>query len=178
MLADDNKNGDAGGRLSMSRGRGRPPSPPPLIFWRLRLDVEPPRVCREHPELAKLLHWQIVLVRDLAGGEPGTTEPVTGIKAHILEDDDTKHRFLRSFGSAAQAIHGYLVMENEPPAGARAIVRVRGADLPVAAEISLDDAEKVNKLLHEQPADQLARAALERDDVRELLVKMLSQKKK
>lgn len=155
--------------------RGRPPSPPPLVFWRLRLDIDPPQVCIDHPELAKLLHWQIILFREKRVGDDVISEPVTGLKTHVVEDDETKHRFLRSFGSAAVPIHGWLVFENEPPADAKALVRVRGAELPIAALIPLNKSEKVNKLLHEQPAEQLAQAALERPDVRDMILQLLQR---
>lgn len=159
------------------RGRGRPPSPPPLVFWRLRLDLEPPQVCKDAPNLAKLLGWQITLVRERHVDSETITEPITGVRAYIVEDNGEKHRFLRRFGVASNAIHGHLVLENEPPAGGKAIVRVRGLDLPSVAELPLASAEKVDKNLFDQPAEQLARAALERDDVREMLLTMLSKEK-
>lgn len=164
--------------MPTGRPRGRPPAPPPLVFWRIRIDVEPPKVCVDHPELAKLLSWQIVLVKERNTKGQVVSEPLTGIRSHVLEDDGTKHRFLRRFGVAANPIHGYLVLETEPPAGAKAILRIRGAELPAISEYTLDHAEKVNKMLYEQPADQLAHAALERDDVRQLLLEMLSREPK
>lgn len=162
----------------MKRPRGRPPNPAPLIFWRVRLDIDPPRVCREHPELAKLLTWQVALVKEYVD-EHGelVAEPLTGIRAHILEDDGTKHRFLRRFADASKSVHGYLVLESEPPASTKAIVRVRGAILDPICTVPLSNAERIDKNLHDQPAEQLAAAIFERADVREQLLKLLQQQK-
>lgn len=158
------------------RPRGRPPNPPPLVFWRVRLDADPPRVCKDHPELAKLLAWQIALIRErpVSGGET-VSEPVTGVRAYILEDDGTKHRFLRRFGDASRAVHGYLVLETEPPTDTKAVVRVRGAVLDPVSTLSLASAERIDKNLFDQPAEQLAQAIMEREDVRQQLLHLLQK---
>lgn len=159
------------------RPRGRPPNPPPLVFWRVRLDLDPPSVCKDHPELARLLAWQIALVRERRDGDQVLNEPATGIRAHILEDDGTKHRFLRRFGDASKPIHGYLVLETEPPVEVKAIIRIRGAVIDPVTTLPLSTAERIDKNLYDQPAEQLAQAIMEREDVREQLLRLLQRER-
>jgi hypothetical protein len=156
------------------RPRGRPPVPLPPVYWKLRVDFEPPELCTKHPALAKLLHWQIVLTRPGPQAQDGAeTRQVVSIPSYYETDDGEKQRWLQSFGTADKPLHGWVYLRREPPADAIAVVRIRGLDAEPIGEVPLTDAQKIDQQLYATSPKDIARAAVNNPEILALIAEQL-----
>ncbi|MDE2098125.1 MAG: hypothetical protein KGL39_12800 [Patescibacteria group bacterium] len=167
----------------MARPRGRPPVPLPPIYWRLRIDFEPPEVQIEGKTvrfketlLAHLLHWQVVIVQQVTADKRETVS----IPSHFESDDGEKWRYLQRLDATAnEGLHGYAVFRREPPANTKAVVRIRGLEGDPVGEVSMSKIEKVDQQLKEiskQRPEEIAREGVTNPKVLQLIAEHLGSR--